>query len=190
MVRLNKIYTKTGDQGKTALGNAERVFKYDLRVSTYGTVDETNTAIGLARLYADGGTDLALARIQNDMFDLGADICRPEALKNADVKFPPLRISDQQVIRIEVEIDVMNEKLLPLNSFVLPGGSPLAAHLHSCRTISRRAERLAVELSQKETLNHAVIKYLNRISDWFFVAARIANKNGTDDILWIPGKNR
>ncbi|MDB4558848.1 cob(I)yrinic acid a,c-diamide adenosyltransferase [Amylibacter sp.] len=190
MVVLNKIYTRTGDKGDTALGNGERVAKHSARVTAYGTVDETNATVGMARLHATGDMADALARIQNDLFDLGADFCRPDMEKDATAEYPPLRMNDAQVDRLESEIDVMNADLTPLRSFILPGGSPLAAHLHLCRTVSRRAERLAVELATLETVNQAAVKYLNRLSDWFFVAGRVANNNGTDDILWVPGANR
>ena len=190
MVVLNKIYTKTGDAGETALGNGNRVAKHSMRVNAYGTVDEANATVGLARLHADGDMDAQLAMIQNDLFDLGADMCRPDMEKDADAEYPPLRMSDGQVARLEAEIDVMNEVLTPLRSFILPGGSALAANLHLCRTVSRRAERLAVELSTVETVNPAAVKYLNRLSDWFFVASRIANNGGSDDVLWVPGANR
>ncbi|MBL1436192.1 MAG: cob(I)yrinic acid a,c-diamide adenosyltransferase [Rhodobacteraceae bacterium] len=190
MVTLNKIYTRTGDGGDTALGNGVRVAKESLRVAAYGTVDETNATIGMARLYAEGEMDAALARIQNDMFDLGADLCRPDMAKDADVPYPPLRVNAALVDRLEAEIDVMNADQETLKSFILPGGSPLAAHLHLCRTVSRRAERLSVELSRIEAVNPVAIKYLNRLSDWFFVAARAANENGKSDVLWVPGANR
>lgn len=190
MVTLNKIYTRTGDGGDTALGNGTRVPKESPRVEAYGTVDETNATIGLARLHAAGEIDTALARIQNDMFDLGADLCRPDMEHDAESDYPPLRMAGTQVVRLEAEIDAMNAKQETLKSFILPGGSPLAAHLHLCRTVSRRAERLSVELSRIESVNPAAIKYLNRLSDWFFVAARAANENGRTDILWAPGANR
>lgn len=190
MVVLNRIYTRTGDKGDTALGNGERVAKNSLRVSAYGTVDETNATVGLARLHAAGEADEWLAAIQNDLFDLGADLCRPEMDKDASSEYPPLRVTDAQVKRLETQIDAMNADLLPLRSFILPGRSPLAAHLHLCRTVSRRAERLSVELATVEAINPAVIRYLNRLSDWFFVAARVANNNGADDVLWVPGANR
>lgn len=190
MVVLNKIYTRTGDKGDTALGNGERVAKYDTRVNAYGTVDETNATVGLARLHATDEMDLALARIQNDLFDLGADLCRPESPDDATAEYPPLRVNQTQVDRLEAEIDNMNSKQETLRSFILPGGSALAAHLHLCRTVSRRAERLTVELSETESVSDPAVKYLNRLSDWFFVAARAANKNGTEDVLWVPGANR
>ncbi|MEO0356829.1 MAG: cob(I)yrinic acid a,c-diamide adenosyltransferase [Pseudomonadota bacterium] len=190
MVVLSKIYTKTGDAGETALGNGSRVAKHSMRVSAYGTVDETNAVVGLARLHAQGDMDDQLAMIQNDLFDLGADLCTPDMDKDADAEYPPLRMIDAQVSRLESEIDAMNGHLEPLRSFILPGGSALAAHLHQCRTVARRAERLSVELATVELINPAGIKYLNRLSDWFFVASRIANNAGADDVLWVPGANR
>ncbi len=190
MVVLNKIYTKTGDAGETALGNGARVAKHALRVTAYGTVDETNATVGMARLHATGEIDAQLAMIQNDLFDLGADLCRPDMEKDAEAEYPPLRISDAQVTRLETEIDAMTSAVEPLRSFILPGGSALAAHLHLCRTVSRRAERLTVELATMEAVNPAAVKYLNRLSDWCFQAARIANNNGQDDVLWAPGANR
>ena len=190
MVVLNKIYTNTGDAGETALGNGVRVAKHALRVSAYGTVDETNATLGMARLHAGGDTDAALARIQNDLFDLGADLCRPEMARDGEAGYSVLRMVPSQVDRLEREIDAMNAHLLPLRSFVLPGGSALAAYLHLCRTTSRRAERLVVELATTEEVNEAALKYLNRLSDWFFVAARMANDGGKGDVLWVPGANR
>ena len=190
MVVLNKIYTRTGDSGETGLGNGVRVAKHSLRVSAYGTVDETNATVGLARLHSDAGMDAALSRIQNDLFDLGADLCRPEMAGDASAEYPPLRVTPAQVERLEAEIDAMNADLQPLRSFVLPGGSPLAAYLHLCRTVSRRAERLCVELATAEEVNPAAVRYLNRLSDWCFVASRVANGNGKDDVLWVPGANR
>jgi len=190
LVTLNKIYTRTGDAGETALGNGVRVAKNAARVNTYGTVDETNAAVGTARLHSTGETDAQLARIQNDLFDLGADLCRPDMAKDAGAEHPPLRMIDAQIDRLEAEIDAMNTALEPLRSFILPGGTALAAHLHICRTVSRRAERLSVALAATEPVNPAAIKYLNRLSDWFFVAARIANDNGASDVLWVPGANR
>lgn len=190
MVTLNKIYTRSGDSGETALGNGTRVAKHDLRVSAYGTVDETNAFVGMARLHASGDIDKMLARIQNDLFDLGADLCRPDIAKDATADYPPLRMTTAQTDRLEAEIDAMNANISPLKSFVLPGGGALAAALHVCRTVSRRAERLAVELSLLGDVTPAAVKYLNRLSDWFFVAARAANNNGLDDVLWVPGANR
>ncbi len=190
MVVLNRIYTRTGDAGETALGNGVRDANHALRVAAYGTVDETNATVGLARLHADGETDAALARIQNDLFDLGADLCRPDLAGDADAEYTPLRMVDTQTARLEVEIDAMNAGLAPLRSFVLPGGTALAANLHLCRTVSRRAERLTVELAGREEVNGHALRYLNRLSDWFFVAARLANGNGAGDVLWVPGANR
>ncbi|WGH79191.1 cob(I)yrinic acid a,c-diamide adenosyltransferase [Jannaschia ovalis] len=190
MVVLSKIYTRTGDKGTTALGDGSRVAKGALRVEAYGTVDEANATIGLARLTAEGEMDDALARIQNDLFDLGADLCRPDPAKDAEAEYPPLRMVESQVERLETEIDAMNAGLEPLRSFVLPGGSPLAAHLHLCRTVTRRAERLATELAVREDVTEPAVRYLNRLSDWFFVASRIANDDGRADVLWVPGANR
>lgn len=190
MVVLNKIYTRTGDNGDTALGDGARVPKYDVRVEAYGTADELNCFVGMARLAATKETDAALARIQNDLFDLGADLCRPDMAKDADAEYPPLRMTSAQVDRLEAEIDVMNAELEPLRSFILPGGSDLAAHLHVCRTVARRAERLAVALAHAEDVNDAAVRYLNRLSDWFFVAARMSNNSGKNDVLWVPGANR
>lgn len=190
MVVLSKIYTRTGDKGETALVDGSRVAKHSARVNAYGTVDETNATVGLARLHATGELAEALARISNDLFDLGADLGRPGMEKDHEAGYPVLRIIDSQVDRLEREIDAMNARLTPLRSFILPGGSPLAAQLHLCRTVSRRAERLAVELSHAESVNEAAIRYLNRLSDWFFVAGRIANNDGADDVLWVPGLTR
>lgn len=190
MVVLNRIYTRTGDKGDTALGNNARVPKYSARVGAYGTVDELNAVVGVARLEAEAETDTALMRIQNDLFDLGADLCRPDMAADEASDYPPLRMVQAQTDRLESEIDAMNANLEPLRSFVLPGGTKLAAHLHVCRTVARRAERLAVELAAAEEVNPAAIRYLNRLSDWFFVAARMANDKGRDDVLWLPGANR
>jgi len=192
MVKLNKIYTRTGDDGTTALGTGDRVAKYDLRVEAYGTVDETNATIGLARLYtgtSDPDLDAMLSRIQNDLFDLGADLCFPEEVKKGEAA---LRVSAAQIERLEAEIDQMNEALDPLRSFVLPGGSPTAAHLHLARTVCRRAERLVVELASRpvEPVSAQAVGYINRLSDFLFVAARFANDKGTSDVLWVPGQNR
>jgi len=183
MVRLTRIYTKTGDAGETSLGDGTRVDKDALRVEAFGSVDEANAALGLARLHAKGRFDAMLVRIQNDLFDLGADLCVPETGKRAR-----LRIADSQVGRLEAEIDAMNAKLKPLNSFVLPGGTALAAHLHLARTIVRRAERLMVALAKKEKVGGPALRYVNRLSDHLFVAARAAN--GGKDVLWVPGKTR
>ncbi len=190
MVVLNKIYTKTGDTGETALGNGARVAKHVLRVTVYGTIDELNANVGAARCHSSGDMDFMLSRIQNDLFDLGADLCRPDMEQDAEAEYPPLRVIDAQVMRLEGEIDGMNVGLETLRSFILSGGSSLSAHLHICRTVARRAERLCVELATMESINPEAVKYLNRLSDWFFVAARTANNNGKDDVLWVPGANR
>jgi cob(I)alamin adenosyltransferase len=186
MVRLTKIYTRGGDAGETSLGGGSRVPKHDLRVAAYGTVDEANAAIGLARLHTTGDADAMLARIQNDLFDLGADLCVPETPAAAH---PALRIDQAQIDRLEREIDAMNEKLAPLNSFVLPGGTAAAAQLHLARTVIRRAERLISELATKEQLNPLALKYANRVSDHLFVLARHLNDDGRRDVLWVPGKH-
>lgn len=190
MVVLSKIYTKTGDAGETALGNGARVPKFAVRVAAYGTVDETNATVGIARQHANGQIDAALQRVSNDLFDLGADLCSPDLHKDAEAAYPPLRMIAAQVLRLESEIDAMNARLTPLRSFILPGGSALAAHMHMCRTVCRRAERLVVELAASEPVNPEAVKYLNRLSDWFFVAGRIANNDGKDDVLWVPGLTR
>ncbi len=190
MVVLNRIYTKTGDRGETALGSGERVAKNAPRVEAYGTVDEMNATLGLARLHATGELAERIARIQNDLFDLGADLCRPDMAKDAEAGYTPLRMTEAQVERLEAEIDAMNADLAPLRSFILPGGSPLAAHLHLARTVCRRAERRTVELARSEEVNPPALRYLNRLSDWLFVAGRVANANGADDVLWVPGANR
>ncbi len=190
MVVLNRIYTRTGDEGETALGNGARVAKHSPRVSAYGTVDELNATLGLARLHAEGEMDARLARIQNDLFDLGADLCTPDIENDATAPYPRLRIVASQVARLESEIDAMNARLQPLRSFILPGGSALSTHLHLCRTVCRRAERGVVELATIEVINAAAVRYLNRLSDWFFVAGRIANDDGAADVLWVPGANR
>lgn len=190
MVVLNKIYTKTGDAGETALGNGARVAKHSMRVTAYGTVDELNATVGVARLTAEGDVDIMLSRIQNDLFDLGADLCRPDMHRDADAGYPVLRMVPEQTKRLEAEIDAMIARLEPLRSFILPAGTPLAAQLHVCRTVARRAERLTVELATMEDINEAAVTYLNRLSDWFFVAARIANDEGRGDVLWVPGANR
>jgi cob(I)alamin adenosyltransferase len=187
MVTLNRIYTKTGDKGETALGDGTRRPKHDLRIQAYGTVDEANAAIGLARLHAAGPDDAMLARIQNDLFDLGADLCVPETAKRSEGR---LRIADAQVERLEREIDAMNAELAPLTSFVLPGGTPAAAHLHLARAVTRRAERLMVELAASAPVNEAAIRYINRLSDHLFVMSRFVNGKGANDVLWVPGGNR
>ncbi len=190
MVVLNRIYTRTGDDGTTALGSGARRKKYDLRVAAYGTLDEANAAIGVARLYTaeDAVLDASLARIQNDLFDVEADLCLAEKGPGG----ARLTVTDTQVAWLEAEIDRLNAELAPLRSFVLPGGSPAAAYLHLARTICRRAERLMVELKDKpgETVTEASLKYVNRLSDFLFVASRYANDKGKRDVLWVPGQNR
>ncbi len=186
MVRLTRIYTRGGDAGETSLGGGARVVKHDLRVAAYGTVDEANAAIGMARLHTAGEADAMLARIQNDLFDLGADLCRPET---GESNPSALRVASSHVDRLEAEIDAMNAELAELTSFVLPGGSAASAHLHLARTIARRAERLMVELSAKQTVNPAALRYANRLSDHLFVLARWLNEKGRDDVLWVPGAN-
>lgn len=189
MVKLTRIYTRGGDAGETSLGDGTRVPKHDLRVTAYGTVDEANAAIGIARLHTAGmdEVDAMLGRIQNDLFDLGADLCTPEEPKP---KYPPLRVVQSQVDRLEREIDAMNAELAPLTSFILPGGSPAAAHLHLARTIARRAERHMTALSRTETVNPVALKYMNRLSDHLFVLSRHVNDKGAGDVLWVPGGNR
>ncbi len=192
MVKLNKIYTRTGDDGTTGLVDGSRVTKHSLRVSAFGTVDEANSIIGLARLHTAGDADAMLSRIQNDLFDLGADLATPgEIFDTPDEKMPwALRIIESQVARLETEIDTMNEHLAPLNSFILPGGSAAASYLHLARTVVRRAERLATEAAAHEALNPEAIHYLNRLSDHLFVLGRVLNDNGASDVLWVPGANR
>ena len=189
MVRLTRIYTGGGDAGETSLGDGTRVPKHDLRVAAYGTVDEANAVIGLARAEAapDAGIDAILARIQNDLFDLGADLCTPEGGRKGG---HALRISAAQAKRLEREIDAVNAGLQPLESFILPGGAPLAARLHHARTVARRAERLVCRLAAAERVNGDAVVYLNRLSDLLFVLARKANGNGEGDVLWQPGENR
>lgn len=187
MVSLTKIYTRGGDKGQTSLGDGRRIAKDDLRVDAYGTVDETNAVIGLARLHTDGESDAMLARIQNDLFDLGADLCTPEDGRKSE---GALRIVDAQVERLEQEIDSVNAGLQPLSSFILPGGKPAAAYLHLARTVARRAERLMVSLAQREAVNEAAVRYVNRLSDHLFVLARHLNDEGASDVLWVPGSNR
>ena len=184
MVRLTRIYTRGGDKGLTSLGDGARVPTHDPRVAAYGTVDEANAVIGLARLYVKGEVDQMLTRIQNDLFDLGADLCRPESDKQA------LRIAAPQVERLEQEIDRLNAALAPLTSFVLPGGTPGAAYLHLARTVMRRAERMMTALAEKEWVNPEAIKYANRLSDHLFVLSRHVNEGGAKDVLWVPGQNR
>jgi cob(I)alamin adenosyltransferase len=193
MVVLNRIYTRTGDAGETALGSGERVSKSSLRIAAYGTTDETNAAIGLARIHltpADAEVDAMLARIQNDLFDLGADLCVPD--RGEALPYEPLRITEAQVERLEREIDRMNAELQPLRSFVLPGGTPGAAALHVARTVCRRAERLMVELAAQpgEPVGAPALKFINRLSDHLFVASRFVNDKGARDVLWVKGQNR
>jgi cob(I)alamin adenosyltransferase len=187
MVRLTRIYTRGGDAGETSLGDGTRVAKHALRVEAFGTVDEANAAIGLARLSAPPEIDAMLARIQNDLFDLGADLCTPEDGRKAA---GALRIQASQVARLEHEIDTLNAALKPLGSFILPGGSACAAHLHLARTVTRRAERLVAALAARETVNPEALKYLNRLSDHLFVLGRHVNDDGARDVLWTPGANR
>lgn len=193
MVVLNRIYTRTGDKGTTALGTGARLPKHHARIAAYGTVDETNSVIGVARLglsEKEPEVDAMLRRIQNDLFDLGADLCTPD--DGIDRGYEPLRVSDAQVERLEAEIDQLNGELQPLRSFVLPGGTEAAAALHVARTVSRRAERLMTELasSEDETVSGPALRYVNRLSDFLFVAARFVNGRGAADILWTPGENR
>ncbi len=193
MVKLNKIYTRTGDDGTTGLGSGKRVAKYDLRVESFGTVDEANACIGMARLHtaaSHADLDAMLARIQNDLFDLGADLCTPDV--GEPLPYEPLRIVQEQVERLEREIDLLNADLAPLSSFVLPGGSPSSAYLHLARTVTRRAERLMAELVAQpgERVGSAAMKYVNRLSDFLFVASRWVNDKSAKDVLWVPGKNR
>ena len=193
MVALNRIYTRTGDAGTTGLGDGARRPKYDLRVEAYGTVDETNAAIGLVRLHMPGESavvDAMLKRVQNDLFDLGADLCTPPSAAKLD--YEPLRIVQSQVDRLEHEIDELNAGLQPLRSFVLPGGTAAAAFLHLARTVCRRAERLMVQLAAQpdETVGAPALKYVNRLSDFLFVASRYVNARGDGDVLWVPGKGR
>lgn len=193
MVKLNKIYTRTGDQGTTGLGTGDRVAKHDARIAAYGTVDETNAAVGLARVElseADAQLDQQLMRIQHDLFDLGADLCVPDT--GEKLKFEPLRITEDQVARLERELDGLNENLQPLKSFILPAGERSAAALHFARTVSRRAEREMTLLAAQdgEIVSEAALKYINRLSDYLFVAARVANDYGKKDVLWVPGATR
>lgn len=186
MVKLTRIYTRGGDKGETSLVSGDRVPKHDARVAAFGTVDETNATIGLVRLHTEGEADAMLARIQDDLFDLGADLGNP----SDDMSDASLRIVAAQVTRLEEEIDAMNASLAPLTSFVLPGGTPASAYLHQARTVCRRAERLATALAETESVNPDAIRYLNRLSDLLFVAARFLNDKGAGDILWRPGANR
>jgi cob(I)alamin adenosyltransferase len=193
VVKLNKIYTRTGDAGTTGLGTGERVAKDAVRIGAYGTVDETNACIGMVRVHMAGGhpgLEAKLERIQNDLFDLGADLCVPD--RGEPLPYQPLRMSDAQVERLEAEIDEMNAELKPLKSFVLPGGSASAAALHVARTVCRRAEREMVRLAAMpgEPVSDAALKYINRLSDFLFVASRYVNDRGRSDVLWVPGQNR
>ena len=190
MVKLDKIYTKTGDKGSTRLSTGETVDKWHPRVAAYGKVDEVNAALGLCALEAGGDMLEAVRRIQNDLFDLGADLATPDRGKK--LEWEPLRIVEAQVERIEAEIDVMNADIPPLDSFILPGGSKVAAHMHVARTLCRSAERNVAELAamEGEVVSSAALAYINRLSDWLFVAGRAANNNGADDIKWVPGANR
>ena len=190
MVVLSKIYTRTGDKGETGLVSGARVPKHSPRVEAYGTVDELNAVLGLARLDAAGSVEAGIGRVQNDLFDLGADLATPDIENDATAEHPRLRIVSSQIDRLEREIDAMNAELQPLRSFVLPGGTRLAAHLHVARTVCRRAERQAVALAAAEAVNGEAVRYLNRLSDWLFVAGRIANDGGRGDVLWVPGANR
>jgi cob(I)alamin adenosyltransferase len=188
MVKLDKIYTRGGDKGETSLGSGARVAKHDLRVTAYGTSDETNAIIGIARLHTEGEADAMLARIQNDLFDLGADLCTPEGGERRPKKTGgALRVTAEQVSRLEAEIDAMNENLNPLTSFILPGGTPAGAYLHLARTVARRCERLLTELAGREELNPECVKYVNRLSDHLFQLSRHVNDNGKLDVLWQPG---
>ncbi len=193
MVKLNKIYTRTGDDGTTGLGTGQRVEKFHNRIAAFGTVDEVNALIGVARLHTSQAfpqIDDMLNRVQNDLFDLGADLCVPET--DEPPSYEPLRIATVQVDRLEAEIDELNTHLEPLKSFILPGGSPAAAYLHLARTVCRRAERIMTELADQpnERVSEAALQYINRLSDFLFVAGRFVNDSGKSDVLWVPGKNR
>ena len=191
MVKLTRIYTRGGDKGQTSLGDGARIAKHDPRVAAYGTVDEANATIGLARLHAEGALDAMLGWVQNDLFDLGADLCRPESDPGGgEPARSALRVSAAQVARLETEIDAVNANLAELTSFVLPGGTPAAAYLHLARTVSRRAERDMTALAMAETVNPEAVRYINRLSDLLFVLARHANDDGAQDVLWEPGANR
>lgn len=193
MVKLNKIYTRTGDDGTTGLAAGPRRLKSDLRVEAFGTVDEANSCIGMARVHtgqAHPVIDAMLFRIQNDLFDLGADLATPG--DGTDLGYEPLRVTAAQVARVEADIDLLNAELEPLRSFVLPGGAPAAGCLHLARTVTRRAERLMVALAREEgeMVGPQALQYINRVSDLLFVAARAVNGNGAGDVLWVPGANR
>ena len=187
MVTLSKIYTRGGDKGQTSLGSGDRVAKHNLRVAAYGTSDEANSAIGIARLHTSGDADEMLSRIQNDLFDLGADLCTPEGANRSE---GALRIVPKQISRLEVEIDAMNGNMADLTSFILPGGSPASAYLHLARTVVRRSERLMTNLATTEQVSPEALKYMNRLSDHLFVLARYLNDSGQADVLWVPGNNR
>ncbi len=184
MVRIDRVVTRGGDGGETSLGDGSRVPKDALRVEAYGTVDEANAVVGLLRLHAGPAVDVMLARVQNDLLDLGADLCVPGEAGDR------LRVTDAPVQRLEAEIAAMNAALPPLTSFVLPGGTPAAAHAHLARTVVRRAERLAVTLARTEAVNPAALRLLNRLSDHLFVLGRLLNENGARDVAWVPGANR
>ena len=183
-IRIDRVITRGGDTGQTSLGDGSRVTKDCLRVEAYGTVDEANAAIGLLRLHSEGEADAMLARVQNDLFDVGSDLCVPGTAGDR------LRLTDAPSARLEAEVEAMNAELPALDSFILPGGTPAAAHAHLARTVVRRAERLVVALAREETVNPAVIRFLNRLSDHLFVLGRVLNGNGTSDVAWIPGANR
>jgi cob(I)alamin adenosyltransferase len=189
MVKLTKIYTRGGDAGETSLGDGSRVSKFDPRVAAYGTVDEANAVLGIARMHLPGANGEAIARIQNDLFDLGADLCRPVP-KDSGEDDTALRTADSQVAWLETEIDRILETQQPLTSFVLPGGSTAAAYLHHARTVVRRAEREGVELVQEVDAHYSALRYLNRLSDYLFVLSRHENQDGAGDFLWKPGENR
>jgi cob(I)alamin adenosyltransferase len=186
MVKLNKIYTKTGDKGKTSLVSGKRVSKDNIRIRAYGTIDELNSILGVVKHHVSKKLTKIVSEIQNDLFDLGADLATPIS---KSPKFPPLRITENQVKRLETAIDKFNKPLSSLNSFVLPGGSISAAYLHNARTVTRRAETLIVELNNKEKINVFSMTYVNRLSDLFFVLSRVENANGKKDVLWKPGQN-
>ncbi|WP_119169356.1 cob(I)yrinic acid a,c-diamide adenosyltransferase [Algihabitans albus] len=187
MVQLTRIYTRGGDKGKTSLSSGKRVVKHDPRVEAYGTVDEANATLGLVRLHCGPDADTVLARIQNDLFDLGADLATPEDL---DLEYEPLRIVESQVAWLEQQIDRLNAELEPLTSFILPGGSPASAYLHLARTVTRRAEREVTALAELEAVGPQTVRYINRLSDLLFVMARHENDQGRKDVLWVPGANR
>ena len=186
-MQLTRIYTRGGDKGKTSLSSGKRVAKHDLRVAAYGTVDEANATLGLARLHCGPEADAVLERIQNDLFDLGADLATPD---DVELEYEPLRIVESQVVWLEQQIDRLNAELEPLTSFVLPGGSPASAYLHLGRTVTRRAEREITALAEREAVGSEAVRYVNRLSDLLFVMARHENEQGRMDVLWVPGANR